>query len=99
MRVSTIKFVCDLLFKDLVVKPLNILGQKSCNRIRVQGNRGKVSYMKVKGTKKDLFLKMLQKHLFSSFRGRYSIDNTIVVDDSPVKYILNPSENIILLKT
>ena len=55
--------------------------------------------MKVKRTKKDLFLKTLQKHLFSSFEGRYSTDNTIVVDDSPMKHVLNPSENIILPKT
>jgi hypothetical protein len=52
--------------------------------------------MKVKGTKKDLFLKTVQKHLFSSFEGRYSIENTIVVDDSPVKHVLNPPENVIL---
>ena len=31
MRVSTIKFVCDLLFEGLAVKPLNILGQESCD--------------------------------------------------------------------
>jgi hypothetical protein len=55
--------------------------------------------MKMKGTKKDLFLKTVQKHLFSSFGGRYSVDNTIVVDDSLVKHVLNPSENIILPKT
>jgi hypothetical protein len=73
------------------MKPLNILTQESCDRIRVQDDRQKVSYMKVKGTKKDLFLKTIQKHLFSSFRGRYSAENTIVVDDSPVKHVLNPS--------
>ena len=55
--------------------------------------------MKVKGTKKDLFLKTLQDHLFSTFEGRYTMDNTIVVDDSPVKHVLNPSENIILPET
>jgi hypothetical protein len=99
MRVSTVKSVCDLLFEDLPVKPLNILGQESCDRIRVQDDRGKVSYMKVKGTMKDLFLKSVQKHLFSSFGGRYSAKNTIVVDDSPVKHVLNPSENIILPET
>jgi hypothetical protein len=26
MRVSTVKSICDLLFEDLLVKPLNILG-------------------------------------------------------------------------
>ena len=99
MRVSTVKSVCDLLFKGLVVKPLDILGQESCDWIRVHDDRGKVSYMKVKGTDKDLFLKTIQNHLFSSFGDRYSVDNTIVVDDSPIKHILNPSENIILPET
>ena len=55
--------------------------------------------MKVKGTNKDLFLKTLQKHLFSGFGDRYSAHNTIVVDNSPIKYVLNPSENIILPET
>ena len=81
------------------MKPLNILGQESCIRIRVQDDWGKVLYMKVKGTKKDLFLKTLQKHLFSSFGGRYAAHNTIVVDDSPVKHVLNLLENIILPET
>ena len=53
----------------------------------------------MKGTKKDPFLKTLQKHFFFSFGGRYFVDNIIVVDDSLVKHILNPSENIILPKT
>ena len=35
MRVPTIKFVCDLLFEDLLMKPINILGKESYNRIRV----------------------------------------------------------------
>ena len=99
MRVSTVKFVCDLLFENLAMKPLNILGHESCNWIRVQDDVGKVSYMKMKGTKKDLFLKMLQKYLLSRFGGRYSTNNTIVVNNSPVKHVLNPSENIILPET
>ena len=52
--------------------------------------------MKVKWTKKELLLKTIQKHLFSSFGGRYFVKNTIVVDDSLVKYILNPFENVII---
>jgi hypothetical protein len=71
MRVSTIKSVCDLLFEDLPVKPVKILDHESCDWIRVQDDWGKVSYIKVKGTKKELFLKTVQKHLFSGFGGRY----------------------------
>jgi hypothetical protein len=96
MRISTIRSICDLLFKDVPMKPLNILGQKSCNQIRIQDNWGKDSYMKMKGTKKELFLKTIQKHLFFGFGGRYSTKNTIVVDDSLVKHVMNPSENVIL---
>ena len=36
MRVSTVKSVCDLLFRGLAVKPHNILGQESYDRIKVQ---------------------------------------------------------------
>ena len=99
MRVSTVKSVCDLFFEGLEVSPLNILGQESCNWIRVLDERGKVLYIKAKGSEKDLFLKTLRKHLFSSFGGRYSADYTIVVDDSLVKHVLNPTENVILPKT
>ena len=64
LKISTIKSICDLLFEDLPVKPVNILDQKSYNHIRVQDNWKKVLYMKVKETKKNLFMKTTQKHLF-----------------------------------
>ena len=51
--------------------------------------------MKVKGIKKELFMKTIQKHLFSSIGGRYSVDKTIVVNDSLVKHVLNSFENVI----
>jgi hypothetical protein len=35
MVVAIAKSVCDLLFKNLPIKPINILGQESCERIRV----------------------------------------------------------------
>jgi hypothetical protein len=34
--------------------------------------------------------------LFSGFGGRYCAENTVVVDDSPMKHVLNPFENVIL---
>ena len=55
--------------------------------------------MKMKRTKKELFLKTIQKHLFFDFDGSYSAKNTIVVDDSLMKHILNPSKNVILLES
>jgi hypothetical protein len=51
------------------------------------------------GNQKKLFLKTIQKHLFSGFGGRYSATITIVVDDNLVKHVLNPCENVILLKS
>ena len=36
MRVSTIKSVCDLMFEGLPMKPINILGHESYDRIRVR---------------------------------------------------------------
>ena len=45
--------------------------------------------MKVKGTHKDIFLKTLSKGLFTKFNGKFRKKNTIIIDDSPVKHILN----------
>ena len=53
--------------------------------------------MKIKGTHKDIFLKMLSKGVFHIFNGKFTKDNTIIFNDSPVKHILNDSENVLLL--
>ena len=52
--------------------------------------------MKVKGTHKDIFLKMLSKCLFHRFNGKFTKDNTIIIDDNLVKHILNDSKNVLL---
>ena len=51
--------------------------------------------MKVKGTHKDIFLKTLSKDLFAKFNGKFRMKNTIIIDDSPVKHILNDSKNVL----
>ena len=51
--------------------------------------------MKVKGTHKDIFLKTLNKGLFTKFNGKFRKKNTIIIDDSLVKHILNNSENVL----
>ena len=56
-------------------------------------------YMKEVDTQKDIFLKTLSNHLFSSSDGHYTSANTLVIDDSPIKHMLNLSENILLLPT
>jgi hypothetical protein len=96
MRVATVKSVCDLLFKDLSIKPVNILGQESCELIRICDTQGKMSFLKVKGTDKPMFLKVIRRHLFFGFNGRYVEDNTVIVDDSLPKHLLNPPQNVIL---
>ena len=56
-------------------------------------------YMKEVGTQKDIFLKTLSNHLFNSSDGHYTPANTLVIDDSPIKHMLNLSENVLLLPT
>ena len=51
--------------------------------------------MKVKGTHKDIFLKTLSKGLFTKFNGKFRKNNTIIIDDSLVKHILNDLENVL----
>jgi hypothetical protein len=95
MMRNTTEQICRYLFRGLP-PPENILGQEHCDRVKVLHNRT-ITFLKVKGTKKDLFLKTLRKSLFESFGGRYTKDNTIIVDDSPMKHLLNEPENVILL--
>ena len=75
--------------------PLHILGQDSCDRILNMGKNNRVTTMKVKGTHKDIFLKTLSKGLFTKFNGKFRKNNTIIIDDSPVKHILNDLENVL----
>ena len=53
--------------------------------------------MKVKDTHKDIFLKALSKGLFGKFNSKFTKENTIIVNNSLVKYILNNLENVLLL--
>ena len=76
--------------------PLHILGQDSCDRINIMGRNNRVTTMKVKGMHKDIFLKTLSKGLFCRFNGKFTKENTIIIDDSPVKRILNAPENVLL---
>ena len=77
--------------------PLHILGQDSCDRINDMGWNNIVSMMKVKVMHKDIFLKTLNRGLFRRFNGKFMKDNTIIIDNSLVKHILNDSKNVLLL--
>ena len=76
--------------------PLHILGHDSCDCINIMGRNNRVTTMKVKDTHKDIFLKTLNTSLFSRFNGKFTKENTIIVDNSLVKHILNNSENFLL---
>lgn len=98
MKGATTQQICKYLFRGLSM-PQNILGQEYCERIKVRGPRNSISFLKVKGTQKDVFLKTLATQLFPRFNGQYSGLNTIVVDDSPLKHILNNFGNVLLPDT
>ena len=41
-------------------------------------------------------MKTLSKGLFCRFNGKFTKGNTIIINDNPVKHILNDSENVLL---
>ena len=91
----TVQKICEYLFRGLLM-PLHILGQDSCDQINIMGRNNRVTTMKVKGTHKDIFLKTLSKGLICRFNSKFTKGNTIIIDDSPVKHILNALENVLL---
>lgn len=94
MKKSTTDSICQYLFRDMEL-PFLILGLNSCKTLKCRDKSGRVIPFKVQGTNKELFLKNLDT-LFNGSEGCFSSNNTIVVDDSPSKHILNKSENVIL---
>ena len=94
MKTSNIHGVIDYLFPKGKLPSL-VLGQESCSTIRFRDSSGRLSTFKVPGTQKELFLKNLDT-LFSGYRGIFNSGNTIIVDDSPLKHVMNKSENVLL---
>ena len=94
MKKSTTDSVVQYLFRGIQLPSL-VLGQVSCETLKCRDRHGRVSTFKVPGTDKDLFLKNLDK-LFTGHGGRFTSANTIVVDDSPNKHILNEPQNVVL---
>ena len=95
----TTKDICSYLFGPSLVNPHRILGQKDCDRVPLCKDDNMMFYMKEVGTQKDIFLKTLSNHLFDSYDSRYTPTNILVINNSPIKYMLNLSENILLLPT
>jgi hypothetical protein len=48
---------------------------------------------------KSIFLKTMSAHLFLEDATRYKKNNTILIDDSPEKSILNDTGNVVFLKS
>jgi hypothetical protein len=94
MKKSTTEMISQYLFRDNV-PPFQILGQDACQTLKQRDRSGRLTTFKVPGTDKDLFLKNLDI-LFKGSRGSFSSANTIIVDDSPMKHIMNKPQNVIL---
>ena len=77
--------------------PIRVLGQEDCDRVPVRRDGTRTVYMKEEGTQKDIFLKTLSTHLFDKYDGQYTRENTLIIDDSPIKHMLNLKENVLLL--
>ena len=72
--------------------PLHILRHNSCKQINIMGKNNKVPMMKVKNTYKDIFLKIVSKGLFGRFNDKFTKENTIIINNSLLKHILNDSK-------
>ena len=95
---DSIQKICDHLFGPLHLSaPICVLGQKDCDRVPVRRDGTRTVYMKEEGTQKDIFFKTLSTHLFDKYDGHYTRENTLIIDDSPIKHMLNLKENVLLL--
>ena len=99
MLKSTTRDICSYRFGLSLINLRRILGQEDCDRVLVRKVGNRMFYMKEVGNQKDIFLKTLSNHLFNSFDSRYTPTNTLVIDDSPIKHMLNLSENVLLFPT
>jgi hypothetical protein len=72
-----------------------VYGQESCDTIQVN-NGEELKYPK---SDKNIFLKTMSSHLFLGDASRYNENNTILIDDSPKKSILNNTGNVVFLKS
>jgi hypothetical protein len=94
MMQSTASQVVDYLFHRNI-KPVAVYGQESCDIIQVN-NGEELKYPK---SDKSIFLKTMSSHLFLGDASRYKENNTILIDDSPEKNILNNTWNVVFLKS
>ena len=98
MKLSTTLSVTRYLFKN-ITSPKVVHGQEHCTRIATSVTNKVPQFLKVKGTNKEVFLKTLSKSFFSKYGDDFTKDNTIIVDDSPYKHVLNDPQNVLLSDT
>ena len=72
-----------------------IYGQESYDTIQVN-NGEELKYPKFD---KNIFLKTMNSHLFLEEASRYKENNSVLIDDSPEKSILNNTGNVVFLKS
>lgn len=94
MLEGTGRLVCEWLFYG-IKPPVCILGQKACGKIPIADK----TFLKYpdNNTGKIIFLKTLKTALFENYDGRFTVENTLLVDDSPEKSVLNVSGNALFL--
>ena len=95
MKTSNIHGVVDYLFPKRKLPSL-VLGQESYTTIRCRDSFGRLLTYMVPGTHKELFLKNLDT-MFCGYRGIFNSGNMVIVDDTPLKHIMNKSGNVLLL--
>ena len=94
MKIWNVEGVVEYLFPKGKF-PCLVLAQDSCTTLRCRDSSGRLTTFMVPGTQKELFLKNLDT-LFCGYRGIFNSGNTIIVDDSPLKHIMNRPENVLL---
>ena len=97
MLESTTRDICSYLFGPSLVNPHRILGEKDYDRVSLRKVGNRMFYMKEVGTQKDIFLNTLLNHLFSTSNNCYTSANTLVIDTSPIKHMLNLLKKVLLL--
>jgi hypothetical protein len=98
MKLGTTSTIAHYLFGS-VTPPKVVYGQEHCKRVVTEVSNRVSRFLKVKGTEKDVFLKTLSVGLFSKYGESFTLENTIIVDDSAYKHVLNNPENVLLADT
>ena len=75
--------------------PCLVLAHDSCTTVRCRDSSRRLTTFMVPRMQKELFLKNLNT-LYCGYREIFNSGNTIIVDDNPLKHIMNRPENVLL---